>query len=379
MTTDAADLLQIKVPRWNGYALVIAIANYQTVSRLPAAVQNDAKDVQAALVSPFHCGYPSLNVKLLLDGGATLAEIRAQLSWLASVAGPDDSVVIYFSGHGARLAGTDGHESVLIPVDAVINDLRSSSISETELSAALKAIRSARLLILLDACHSGGAVIFKDLQGSELLESGFDEKSLQHLAEGVGRVVIASSRSTETSLVMPGAPNSVFTQHLLEALKGEIPSKGDGFVRVFQVFEHVATAVPQATAERQHPIFKASDVETNFPVALDKGGSKLPKRTESINLPSAPAFAWNEFELILSELYPLGPMDREIWARAGGDLSQLKLQQPGKVSWFSSLLYLRQGGGNKEMKEYLVSTALKDFPNHPGLNALSRSLENADY
>lgn len=375
MTTGTVDPLQNKVPRWNGYALVIAIANYQTVSCLPAAVQNDAKDVQAALISPSHCGYPSLNVKLLLDGEATLAEIRAQLSWLAGVAGPDDSVVIYFSGHGARLAGSSGHESVLIPVDAVINDLRSSSISETELSVALKAIRSARLLILLDACHSGGAVIFKDLQGSELLESGFDEKSLQHLAEGVGRVVIASSRSTETSLVMPGAPNSVFTQHLLEALKGEIPSRGDGFVRVFQVFEHVAAAVPQTTAERQHPIFKASDVETNFPVALDKGSNKLPERVESINL--LPAFDWNEFELILSELYPLGPMDREIWARAEGDLSQLKLQQPGRVSWFSSLLYLRQGGGSLGLKERLVSTALRDFPNHPGLNALSRSLSNA--
>ena len=370
--TDAADPLESKAPRWNGYALVIAIANYQTVSRLPAAVQNDARDVQAALISPSHCGYPPTNVKLLLDGEATLAEIRAQLSWLAGVAGPDDSVVIYFSGHGARLSGIGGHQSALIPVDAAINDLHSSSISETELSVALKAIQSARLLILLDACHSGGAVAFKNSQGPEVFESGFDEKSLQHLAEGVGRVVIASSRSTETSLVMPGAPNSVFTQHLLEALKGEIPSKGDGFVRVFQVFEHVAAAVPQATAERQHPIFKASDVEANFPVALDKGGSKLAEPIGSIDLP--PAFDWNKFELILSELYPLGPMDREIWARAGGDLSQLKLQQPGRVSWFSSLLHLRQGGGSQGLKEHLVRTALSDFPNHPGLNALSKSI-----
>jgi len=370
--TDAADPLESKAPRWNGYALVIAISNYQTVSRLPAAVQNDARDVQAALISPSHCGYPPTNVKLLLDGEATLAEIRAQLSWLAGVAGPDDSVVIYFSGHGARLSGIGGRQSALIPVDAAINDLHSSSISETELSVALKAIQSARLLILLDACHSGGAVAFKNSQGPEVLESGFDEKSLQHLAEGVGRVVIASSRSTETSLVMPGAPNSVFTQHLLEALKGEIPSKGDGFVRVFQVFEHVAAAVPQATAERQHPIFKASDVEANFPVALDKGGSKLAEPIGSIDLP--PAFDWNKFEWVLSELYPLGPMDREIWARAGGDLSQLKLQQPGRVSWFSSLLHLRQGGGSQGLKEHLVRTALSDFPNHPGLNSLSKSL-----
>jgi hypothetical protein len=372
MTTDAINSVQIKASGWNGYALVIAIADYETVSRLPAAVQNDARDVQAALISPSHCGYPLSNVKLLLDGEATLAGIRAQLSWLASVAGSDDSVVIYFSGHGARLAGASGHESFLVPVDGVINDLHSSSVSETELSMALKSIQSARLLILLDACHSGGAVFFNKSQGSEVLESGFDEKSLRHLAEGVGRVVIASSRSTETSLITPGGLNSVFTHHLLEALRGEIPSKGDGFIRVFQVFEHVAAAVPRATGERQHPIFKASDVETNFPMALDKGGNKLPEGPESMHLP--PVFDWSQFELILSELYPLGPLDREIWARAGGDLSQLKLQQPGQVSWFSSLLYLRQGGGTEKLKEYLLSTAIRDFPNHPGLIVLSRSL-----
>jgi hypothetical protein len=370
MMSNAVDPLGIKALRWNGYALVIAIANYRTVSRLPAAVQNDARDVLSTLVSLSHCGYSASNVRLLLDDEATLAEIRAKLSWLASVAGPDDSVVIYFSGHGARLRDAGSDESVLIPVDADIDDLRSTCISETELSDALKAIRSARLLVLLDACHSGGAVVLKDSQGEQALESGFDEKSLQHLTEGIGRVAIASSRSTETSLVMLGASNSAFTQHLLEALKGEIPSKGDGFIRVFQVFEHVAVAVPKTTADRQHPIFKASDVETNFPVALDKGGKKLPDRSDSVNLPSD--FDWNQFELILSELYPLGPMDREIWVRAGGDLSQLKLQQPGRVSWFSSLLYLRQGGGTHGLKDRLLSTALLDFPQHSGLNALSK-------
>ncbi len=371
MMADTVGPLEVKASGWNGYALVIAIADYQTVSRLPPSVQNDARDVRSVLISPSHGGYAPANVRLLLDGEATLAEIRASLSWLANVAGPDDSAVIYFSGHGARLGSAGAHESVLIPVDADINNLPSSCLSETELSVALKAIQSRRLLILLDACHSGGTVVLKDPQGSEALDSGFDEKSLQHLTEGIGRVAIASSRSTEFSLIMPGAANSVFTQHLLEALKGEIPSSGDGLVRVFQVFEHVAEAVPLTTAGRQHPIFKASDVEANFPVALDRGGSKQLDQRERVSLPFN--FDWDQFESILSELYPLGPTDREIWARAGGDLSQLKIQQSGRVSWFSSLLYLRQGGGDQQGKERLINAALKDFPNHPGLKALSRS------
>jgi hypothetical protein len=190
---------------------------------------------------------------------------------------------------------------------------------------------------------------------------------LQRLAEGYGRVAISSSRSTEYSLVMPGARNSVFTHHLLEVLKGEIASQGDGFIRVFQVFEHVAASVPVTTSERQHPIFKASDVETNFPVALEKGGSKAANRVAPNK--TTPEFDWEEFGRILPELYPLGPLDQEVWTRAGGDVSRLKLQQSGRTSWFSSLATLRQGGGGQVTKERLLETALSDFPNHQGLRA----------
>jgi hypothetical protein len=370
---NVVDLLAPKASPWNGYALVIAISQYQTVKPLPLAVQNDAKDIRSTLTSPSHCGYDPANVRFLLDADATLAEIRAGLSWLANVAGPDDSVVVYFSGHGARLQNSGGYESLLIPVDADNKDLGASSLSETELSTALKSIRSARLLILIDACHSGGAVVLKGDAGSQSVDSGFGEKSLQHLAEGHGRVAISSSRSTEYSLVMPAARNSVFTQHLLEVLKGETASEGDGFIRVFRVFEHVAASVPVTTSKRQHPIFKASDVETNFPVALEKGGSKAAGQVGARMI--TPEFDWEEFGRILPELYPLGPLDQEVWTRAGGDVSRLKLQQSGRTTWFSSLATLRQGGGGQLTKERLLETALSDFPNHQGLRTLlDRSL-----
>lgn len=365
---DVVGVLAPKGSSWNGYALVIAISHYQTVSSLPLAVQHDAKDIRSTLTSPSHCGYDPANVRFLLDADATLAQIRAGLSWLATVAGPDDSVVVYFSGHGARLQNSGTPESVLIPVDADSNDLRRSCLTETELSTALMAIRSARLLILIDACHSGGAVVLKDHGSSQTFDLGFSEKSLQHLAEGLGRVAISSSRPAEYSLVMPGARNSVFTQHLLEALKGEAASQGDGVIRVFQIFEHVAASVPVTTSERQHPIFKASDLDKNFPVALEKGGSKAANRAASNK--TTPEFDWEEFGRILPELYPLGPLDQEVWTRAGGDVSRLKLQQSGRTSWFSSLTMLRQGGGGQLTKERLLEAALSDFPNHKGLQTL---------
>jgi hypothetical protein len=103
-------------PLWNGYALVIAVSDYKEIKPLPATILNDARDVASVLTSGVYCGYASANVRLLLDRDASLAKIRDALAWLAKVAGPEDSVVVYFSGHGARLTDTGSPESTLVGI-----------------------------------------------------------------------------------------------------------------------------------------------------------------------------------------------------------------------------------------------------------------------
>ena len=56
----------------------------------------------------------------------------------------------------------------------------------------------------------------------------------------------------------------MFTSKLLDALRGEAQTSGDGVIRVFEIFNHVAQMVKAAVPGRQHPIFKASDLEDNF-------------------------------------------------------------------------------------------------------------------
>jgi hypothetical protein len=88
---------------------------------------------------------------VLLDTDASLLNIQDALAWLASVAGPDDSVVVFFSGLGTPLSDSGSIESALLPFDIEPTRLRETSLPEGELSPALKAIRSVRLLVLLDA------------------------------------------------------------------------------------------------------------------------------------------------------------------------------------------------------------------------------------
>ncbi|MDV3222450.1 caspase family protein [Intrasporangium sp.] len=258
----------------SAHALIIGIADYEHVPKLPPTVLDDARDIRDVLVDPQHCGYPPEQVRLLLDGEATREAILGGLAQLSDDSDPESSVLVYVSSHGGRVqSGPDAGE-YLIPVDTVPGEgFARTAISGDELTQALRAIPARKVLVVFDCCHSGGIGQPKDATGTAepVFKAGLSDDYYERLAAGRGRAILSSSRDTEFSYVLPGAQNSLFTQHLLTGLRGGIASE-DGLIRVFDLFEYVQ---PRVTHDRrdQHPIFKA-DLEENFPVALFGGGTK---------------------------------------------------------------------------------------------------------
>jgi metacaspase-1 len=291
----------------HGFALVISDYLANVVNPLPSAVLNDAQDLASLLCDPNYCGYPNNQVILLLDKEAASKRIREELQQLSQVTSQDDTVVIYFSGHGGRTK--DGKESYLIPYDYGRTKGKKSLISTKELTNLLRDINVGRLLVLLDACHSGGADL-KAVGSQKIdLKLGLNEQMYETLAQGQGRVIIASSRDTETSKILPGKRNSVFTQYLLEAMRGNGYTSNDGLIRVFNIFHYVSDQVPKLVD--QHPVFKA-DSENNFPIALELGGQKsastqIRSRPGSINKKKlrellSTAFTTDELEILCANI-----------------------------------------------------------------------------
>ncbi|HXM49886.1 MAG TPA: caspase family protein [Pyrinomonadaceae bacterium] len=255
----------------NAYALVAGIANYQNINPLPQTVLKDARDLYDLLIDPNYCGYLDQNVNLMLDDKATGAAFRAGLAELAERANEDSTVFFYLSSHGGRIDSGPFSGEYLLPVDTVYTSdesLSQSAISGPEFSAALRKIRARKLVAVLDCCHSGGIGQPKDAV-APTLKIGLPESYYDLLKAGRGRVIIASSRDTEFSWVLPGASNSLFTQHLLAALRGGAVGSG-GLIRVFDTFDYLQ---PRVTADQpaQHPLFKA-ELEQNFPIASYQGG-----------------------------------------------------------------------------------------------------------
>jgi hypothetical protein len=254
----------------NARALVIGIADYQHIRNLPQT--QDAQAIYDLLIDPLYCGYHSENVQLLLDGQATQAAWRHALADLTQRCDERTTVFLYFSGHGGRIETGDYADEYLLPVDTVDHSgptLAQTAISSAEFTAALRTIPARQVVVVFDCCHAGGIGQPKNLSAAAGFKPGLSEHYYEALKSGRGRVILASSRSEEYSYVLPGAEHGLFTQHLLNGLRGGAASD-DGFIRIFDLFEYLQ---PRVTGEQtnQHPVFKA-DLESNFPIALYRGG-----------------------------------------------------------------------------------------------------------
>lgn len=156
---------------------------------------NDARRIAAILKSE----YGFHNVKLLLN--TTRREILKELNELSDTTQPNDSVLIYYAGHGhLENAKKRGY---WIPSDAVGGDnstyLRNSTIRD-EIN--IIADRSLHTLVISDSCFSG-ALMRADLRGSQTVAIGGNyykkiasKKSVQVLAAGGTEFVDDSYRNS---------------------------------------------------------------------------------------------------------------------------------------------------------------------------------------
>jgi hypothetical protein len=225
------------------------------------------------LQDPERCAYPVEQVSLLTKEGAKRDNILTALDRLAQPTTPDATVIVYFSGHGYQISSSMGTAYYLMAFGYDQNQLYSTAISGTEFATKLQAIPAKKLLVLLDCCHAGG---LDDTQkiGLTAEKAPLPPEAQALLAEGKGRVFIASSKADEKSLA--GKPYSAFTLALIESLAGKGASQQDGYVRVADVALYAREVVPKWTGNRQHPILNFEQAD-NFVLAYYAGGEMEPK------------------------------------------------------------------------------------------------------
>jgi len=144
-------------------ALLIGINRYQSeVIPNLQGTHNDVGMIRQILTSKF--AFKSRNIVTLTDDAATRKGILSALERLLSATGPRDRVFIHYSGHGSQVQDINGDEAdqdddgldeTLIPHDGRTVDI--PDITDDELSEILDRFETDKIVIVIDACHSGTA------------------------------------------------------------------------------------------------------------------------------------------------------------------------------------------------------------------------------
>ncbi|MBW4472562.1 MAG: caspase family protein [Stenomitos rutilans HA7619-LM2] len=268
----------------HGYALLIGVGQSAwTDWSLPVTVK-DVKALQAILVDPALCGYPETNIRTLTDSNATRQGILDGLQWLQQQAAsdPQATVVAYYSGHG-WLDQTQ-NRYYLVQHDIKPFNLPGSALAATEFTEALQQIPAARLLVMIDSCHAEGMATSKEAGLALELPTGFvalaPSKGLfDPLTQRKGRAVFTSCAGTQKSWIRQDQTMSIFTDHLIEALRGAANKAGETTVKVSHLMNHLGETVPaSARAEWQADQDPQCDFKTeDFEIALLQGGKGLPE------------------------------------------------------------------------------------------------------
>jgi hypothetical protein len=220
---DSASVLpsDLARPVRDKWAVVIGLTEFANpkIPRLQYATE-DAKAFYQYLTT--EANFAPDHVRLLYNEKATQRRVRSELGnkLLTRMVKPDDLVVIFISTHGspAQMDAVE-HKNYVVTYDSDPDDLYSTGIDMQEILGIIKhRVTSDRVLLILDACHSGGV----DPNAKGMMRVGnFDANTL---VEGSGKMVICSSAPEEQSWESKRYRNGVFTRNLLDGLRTNGPN-----------------------------------------------------------------------------------------------------------------------------------------------------------
>ena len=253
-------------PTHDRWAVVVGVGRYESpdIPRLRYTVP-DAEAIYDVLTGPG--GFKKEHVLLLTDKTDKKPTYR-NLKWalgtfLARSAKKDDTVLIFFAGHGApevdqRGVERDGFSKYLVPSDAEPDDLYSTALPMDELQTIFGRIEAERVVVFLDACYSGAAG-GRTFASKKTRSGHVDEAFLERLARSKGRAIVTASRPAELSIELQELGHGIFTYYLVQGLKGAADLNRDGIVTLQELYEYVEQQVTQksrAVGGNQHPVMK---------------------------------------------------------------------------------------------------------------------------
>lgn len=230
------------------WILLVGVNEYQDRSlpslRYPAL---DCQGLGKALNSATQ-GFPSKEVIVHHDFAAkppTLQMIRESLQQIVSQSQPQDSILLYFSGHGMLEPNTQ--QAVLCLADTHKDDLLTTGLGMQELLRILGDSAANQQLVCLDTCHSGDMRLLGGNRGSarngniaEIPNPTTQMMNVlrQRASQSKGFCALLSCDQGQQSWEFPELGHGVFTYYLMQGLLGEA-ADSHGIIEADGLYKYV--------------------------------------------------------------------------------------------------------------------------------------------
>jgi hypothetical protein len=171
----------------------------------------DARMVADALTDTDGCAVPSEQVRCLCGPQATRHAVLLALQAAVARAGPEDSIYVYFAGHGISAEGApaDTNDFYLCTSNAQQAQLAETALSGSDIQEALGEASCRGVLILLDCC-----------EGAAFAEHA--PAMFRKLRRGDFRILLSSVRADQRSWERADGGGTLFSNALVDVLKGKV-------------------------------------------------------------------------------------------------------------------------------------------------------------
>jgi hypothetical protein len=219
------------------HALIIANQDYERVNDLQTPVE-DADALAALLIDQYN--FAPERIYRVTDG--TRIDIERAIDRLQELVGPNDSLLIYFAGHGHQDRGHAG-AGYWLPVDGKGPDEpehRTTWISNVFVADYVENVKARHVLLISDSCYAG-TFAQRGAQGDYFIATA--EYARWKAGRNSRRAI--TSGDIEPVQDTGAGSHSIFASHLLEVLR-EQPGNYLTAEQLYKgVFGPVSDAAPQ--------------------------------------------------------------------------------------------------------------------------------------
>jgi serine/threonine protein kinase len=261
---------------------VIGIDRYRAWRTLHNAVG----DARGALAAFEKLGFQRA-VEPLLDEAATCAALRDLVTDGLRALDPNDSLVLFFAGHGhtettTYAAGNPSKQGYIIPVDAAKSRVATWLRVDHWLSDVAR-LPPQHILVILDACHSG--IALDRVAGWRSGGRRLDEP-IEQLRRRRSRRVFTSALDGEYAMDSgPRHGYSLFTGYLIEALDGGLARTSKRQATGSQIWEHVRSHVTAFPGAMQTPDFGAFELDDRGELVVELPSFRTTQRGHAMSAP----------------------------------------------------------------------------------------------